>query len=127
MKKVVKKEKNNDELSYDVKLVIVLVTLFVIYPVGLILMFKWMNWPKWLMWLIALPVLIFLLILFSGIFFGLLIAFINPQKQIEKAKERQMNDAALQLECTKTCSSYATDNTVEYCIQKCITELKEDR
>ena len=64
-----------NELSYDIKFLLVILLLFVMYPVGLILMWVWMpHWPTWLKLLISLPVLLGIFLCFVGmaLFVGLL-------------------------------------------------------
>jgi hypothetical protein len=61
--------KSSNELSYDTKTIIVVLTLLLFYPVGVILMFKWMDWARWLKILIGLPVILILL--------GILVTFIG--------------------------------------------------
>ncbi|HTK03822.1 MAG TPA: hypothetical protein VL401_03595 [Alphaproteobacteria bacterium] len=111
------------EISSDLKLVIVLVLLFVLYPVGLILMFKWMTWPKWVKWLIALPVAIFLLCIFitmvGGLIFGLSGNY-SSRNQLEDAENR-LNNAVYQNTCTKQCA--ATKGDMDKCIQKCLQDF----
>ncbi len=111
------------ELSYDTKLVLTLVLLFLLYPAGLILMFKWMNWPKWLKWVLTSPVIIFILAIIATIIIGFMTAF-SPKGSTEKAEDR-FNDVTYENTCTKECASIATDNTMDFCIQKCVSELKK--
>ena len=113
------------EHSYDTKLVLTLVLLFLLYPVGLILMFKWMNWPKWLKWVLAFPVVIFVLAIFTTIIIGFFTAF-SPSESLEKSEDR-LNNAVYENTCTKECASIAKDNTMDFCIQKCVKELKSGK
>ncbi|MFA6007800.1 MAG: hypothetical protein WC784_04135 [Candidatus Shapirobacteria bacterium] len=72
-KKIIEKQMENGELSYDTKTLITVITLVTVYPVGLILMFAWMKWNKWLKILIAFPVILILLVpicLFLGLIIG---------------------------------------------------------
>jgi hypothetical protein len=73
MAKKVKKQ----DLSDDTKLILVLLFLFVLYPVGAILMWVWMDWPKWLKVLIALPIFIFAFFIALAILVGIVASFIG--------------------------------------------------
>lgn len=65
----------NNELSYDAKTIIVILTLILVYPVGVVLMLMWMDWNKWLKILLAIPLVIccivpiILIILAAAMFF----------------------------------------------------------
>lgn len=109
------------ELSYEIKLILVLVLLFVLYPVGLILMFRWMKWPTWVKLLIALPILLAILGFLGAMILGFS-GVINPSSQIEKAEEQRLESANKELICTKQCA--ALDTNVDTCVQKCIQNLK---
>lgn len=44
------------ELSYETRVIVVILLLLFVYPIGLICMWGWMqNWPIWLKLLISLP------------------------------------------------------------------------
>ena len=117
------------ELSYDIKLVLTLVLLFLIYPVGLILMFKWMNWPKWLKIILSLPVIIiiiaFVIMVIGGFVLGITGNY-NSDNEFQKTEDR-INNMVYEKTCTKECASIATDNTMDFCVQKCIKELKSNK
>lgn len=58
-----------DEISYETKLVIVILLLLFVYPLGLIFMWFWMrNWPLWLKLLISIPVIFGILAICLGMF-----------------------------------------------------------
>jgi len=86
-------------LSEDTKTILVVVTLLMAYPIGLILMFLWMKWPGWLKILIALPVALLVL----AIALMIVVLMMYPRGQIERAK------------CANRCG-----NTSGYCYQVCI-------
>lgn len=46
------------KLSYDTQTLLTVLLLVTIYPVGLVLMFRWMKWPTWLKVLILSPVIL---------------------------------------------------------------------
>src|SRR3989344_7604135 len=99
------------ELSYDTKLVLTLVLLFLLYPVGLILMFKWMTWPKWLKVLLSLPVVIFIFAFVFMIIGGFILGITgnySRDNELEKAEER-LNNAVYKNTCTKECAIIAKD------------------
>lgn len=52
----------NNELSYDAKTIIVILTLILVYPVGVILMLIWMDWNKWLKIILTIPLVICLIV-----------------------------------------------------------------
>lgn len=116
------------ELSYDTKTLIVLVLLFVLYPVGLILMFKWMNWKNWIKWIIALPVLFIILGIILATVAGFFTAF-NYKTQLNKAVEKSIensNSAETELICTKDCASQnLTIEKMQVCLESCLEESKE--
>jgi len=53
--------KEIEGLSQDTRTILVVLTILLAYPVGLILMFLWMRWPTWLKLIISLPVLLIML------------------------------------------------------------------
>jgi len=57
------------ELSYDTKTLLTVFMLVTLYPVGVVLMFKWMIWPDWLKILVVLP---FILLAAIGFFIAVL-------------------------------------------------------
>jgi len=66
-KKIVfKKEASMKEesiyLGYDVKTLITVFLLVMVYPVGLVMMFVWMKWNKWVKLLVVLPALLAVII-----------------------------------------------------------------
>lgn len=107
------------ELSYEIKLILVLVLLFVLYPVGLILMFKWMKWPTWVKLLIAFPILLVILGILGAMILGFSGSF-NPKTQVKKAEEQLIN-ATNENTCTRQCATSSLD--IDTCIQKCIQNL----
>jgi len=60
-KEIVVKEESTF-LRYDVKTIITVFLLVMVYPVGLILMFVWMKWSKWIKFLLVLPAIIVVII-----------------------------------------------------------------
>lgn len=107
------------EISYDIKLLLVLVLLFVLYPIGLIFMFKWMKWPTWVKLIIAFPVLLIILGFMAVFIIGFRGSY-NPKTQVETAEEL-FNNAINENTCTKQCATLNTD--VDTCVQKCIQNL----
>jgi hypothetical protein len=86
-------------LSYDTKLIIVLLLLLFVYPLGLVFMWAWMkNWPVWLKLLIMLPLLLGLLI---GIFFVIMIQTVVHEAQIERMQELQQMQKEKQMQQQK--------------------------
>lgn len=49
-------------LRYDVKTIITVFLLVMVYPVGVIMMFVWMKWSKWVKFLLVLPVVVAVII-----------------------------------------------------------------
>jgi len=64
LKKEIKTKEESTYLSYDVKTIITVFLLVMVYPVGLVLMFMWMKWNKWIKFLIVLPGVLALIIPF---------------------------------------------------------------
>jgi ABC-type multidrug transport system fused ATPase/permease subunit len=114
------------EMSDELKLVLVLVLLFVLYPVGLILMFKWMRWPMWVKILIALPVALIILVFLGSFLIGFLSA-LNPKRQIERANTatERLNTATREYTCTKQCAALNLGKGTDACIQKCLKVLEK--
>lgn len=55
------------ELSYETRVIVVILLLLFVYPIGLICMWAWMrNWPLWLKLLISLPLFLGVLAFFAG-------------------------------------------------------------
>ena len=55
------------DMSYETKMIIVIVLLLFVYPIGLILMWVWMDkWPVWLKIVLSLPVALAVLAIFVG-------------------------------------------------------------
>ena len=111
------------ELSYDAKFVITLVLLFVLYPVGLILMFKWMTWPKWLKWIIAFPVVFVVLGIVITFAIGFIAAF-SSTRSMERANIVNKN-AIEENVCTKQCA--ASTSEIDDCVQKCLQNLNKSK
>ena len=61
-------------LSEDTKTVVVIVTLLLAYPVGLILTWLWMKWPAWVKVILALPVILGLLFILTLVVLSLGVA-----------------------------------------------------
>lgn len=60
----------HEELSYETKLIIVILLLLFVYPLGVIFMWLWMReWPVWLKIVISLPIILGIIGIFVGIFF----------------------------------------------------------
>lgn len=131
-----------NEPSEDTKIIIVILLLLFLYPAGIVMMWVWMkNWPKWLKILLTVPMLIvpFLLVLFIvGIILMVIIAGVNPSKQMELAKQAEANKQT-QLEqlnstmeqaltgeqsntCSLICSKLAPLDKNTECINQCIKD-----
>lgn len=89
-------EQKQEGMSYDTKTIIVILTLILVYPVGLVLMFVWMKWPWWVKALVGFSLLIVPIAL-VGIILVAVLAAINPSGQVAKAKEMTMKNNALEL------------------------------
>lgn len=72
-------------------IVTVLVLLFA-YPIGIILMWFWVKWPKLVKILITLPIIL----AFVGIIAAILLASIDPNKQLGKAQDMGNTSVATQ-------------------------------
>lgn len=116
-----------NELSYDTKFLIVLVSFFILYPVGIILMFKWMSWKIWIKWLLTLPLVIAAL----GFIFAIIIGFVstaNFATQIKNAKQESLenfDNASNRLNCTEQCAELNIDKEIDNCIQDCLRDLNK--
>ena len=64
LKKEIEVKEESTYLGYDVKTIITIFLLVMVYPVGVIMMFVWMKWNKWVKILIVLPVILALIIPF---------------------------------------------------------------
>ena len=108
------------ELSYDVKFVTTLILLFVFYPVGVVLMYKWMKWPTWLKTLIVLPLVLFTLIFIMAFVFG-----ISGNLRTKEQTNARIEQAVVENKCTKECATSNLD--IDACVEKCVLELKRDK
>lgn len=64
----------SEEISYETKLIIVILLLLFVYPIGVIFMWLWMReWPAWLKVIISLPIILGILAIIFGLFFGALL------------------------------------------------------
>lgn len=84
--------KQSTELSYETKMVIVIICLLFVYPVGLILMWFWMReWPLWVKLLISLPLFLGVLFFIIGIvLIGIFIGHARINMQREQIRERML-------------------------------------
>jgi len=94
----------NQGISENTKAIITAILLVFAYPIGLLLMWFWAKWPRWVKIVISLP--LFLAIL--GILAVVLLATINPVKQLNQAK------------CAQQCVNSENKNT---CIDTCIKNI----
>jgi hypothetical protein len=87
------------ELSYETRVVVVILLLLFVYPIGLICMWAWMrNWPLWLKLLLSLP-------LFLGVlaFFVVMVAlgsFLGHSRwndRVERMQEKMHEQQELRL------------------------------
>lgn len=62
-----------NHMSYESKTWVTIIFLFLLYPLGAVLMFYWMKWPMWVKILVLLPIIIPILILIMMTMFGFLI------------------------------------------------------
>ena len=63
------KGQKSPELSYDTKTILTVFMLVTLYPVGLVMMHRWMIWPNWLKILVISPlILLATIFLFVAIF-----------------------------------------------------------
>jgi hypothetical protein len=88
--------KNNSGLNYDTKTLIVVILLLLAYPIGVILMFKWMKWPSWLLYILSIPLVLIVLAILGIMTTGMLVS-INPMKQINKAGDSFMKNNAVEV------------------------------
>jgi hypothetical protein len=100
-----KKPTQTSSISYDTQTIITVLTLILVYPIGVILMYKWMNWGKGLKFILSLPVYIFLLIV--------VIAFLSALSPKESYERGQ---------CVATCKASGTQGM---CVQECLSNLKK--
>jgi len=62
------------EISFETRMIVVIVLLLFVYPVGLILMWFWMKeWPTWLKIIISLPVVIAICAMFFAFFIAAMV------------------------------------------------------
>ena len=115
------------ELPYDTKLVLTLVLLFVLYPVGLIMMFKWMNWPTWLKVIISLPVLFFILLMVGAFLVGITGNLRTKEQLNERMIKSEVNffDENNKNTCTKQCAASSLE--MDICVQKCLQNLNKTK
>lgn len=98
-KRLSRVEKTNG-LSYDTKLIIVLLLLVFVYPLGIIFMWAWMRtWAGWLKTIVMLPLFIGLLMAILSI---VMIRSIVGQARMERIQElqRMQHERQMQLQGT---------------------------
>jgi hypothetical protein len=100
--------KSTEGISYDTKTLIVVLSLFIIYPVGIILMYLWMKWKLWIKLLLSLPIVLIPLT-FIGIFMVAVLAIGNPRAQIQKGQ------------CMKACQERIAEQGIKEntCVVEC--------
>jgi len=107
---MVKATKSTEGISYDTKTLIVVLSLFIIYPVGIILMYLWMKWKLWIKLLLSLPIILIPLT-FIGIFMIAVLATVNPRAQIQKGQcvkacqERNAGQGIKENTCFEECNN----------------------
>lgn len=72
-----------EELSYDAKTIITVLTLLLFFPVGSILMWIWMKWPVWVKLLLS----FFLLISLLTFLLIIPLVALNPAESIMRARD----------------------------------------
>ncbi len=74
----------NTQISYETQTILVVLLLFLFYPVGIILMWLWMKWPMWVKLLIMLPIL-------CGLFaLGMIFFFVSLALRGQSVRENRM-------------------------------------
>ncbi|HLL61382.1 MAG TPA: hypothetical protein VK338_06715 [Candidatus Nitrosocosmicus sp.] len=100
------KKNTSNELSYDTKTIIVVLTLIFVYPIGLILMYAWMKWPGILKFAVMIPIYIMILALVLS-----LSASSSKYNFINSSDKDQ---------CTKACEVSSNGNE---CVKECLNRL----
>lgn len=65
------------EMSYDTKALITVLLLLLVYPIGVLVMWKWMKWSKLIMHAISLPIYLFAMMVVLGVVLGVVGALTN--------------------------------------------------
>ena len=93
---------NKSSTTESTKNIITLLVLLLAYPIGIIVMWYWTKWEKWVKWLVTVP--IFLLI-FGGVFIGL-VKSLDLNTQIRKGTcAEQCANSKLKNMCLDQCMS----------------------
>lgn len=87
--------------DHQTRTILVIIALFLFYPLGLILMYTLTNWKGWVKFLITLPVVLFII----GLVAAVVLVAVDPAGQIQKA------------ECVSKCQE---SSDVQACIAQCI-------
>ncbi len=82
-------DKNNGEVSTDTKTIITVLLLLLVYPIGVIVMYRWTNWSNGVKNLIALPLWLIILAIVLVMVGGFASVF-SPSSQIDKVKQEQV-------------------------------------
>lgn len=101
------------EMSYETRVIVVILLLLFVYPVGLICMWAWMrDWPLWLKLLISIPLFLGVLLFFAGVMLlGTFVSSANRAYRLQQMQER-MQRHELQLNPTDYPMMHPTDTAV---------------
>lgn len=73
------------------KLLIIIATLILAYPIGILLVWFWTKWPNWVKVLLTLPLMAAILLVIISL--GLGIAFVSIWQRVEGNLEKESNQA----------------------------------
>lgn len=97
-----------------VKTIVTILMLFLLYPVGVIMMFVWMKWPTWVK-IITTLVMLYVFFVIIGAVAGVVVQVTDPYGKIFEAQRRQ---------CTAQCEN-ASNATV--CMTECLEKLRSPK
>lgn len=100
-----KRKTNESELNYDTKQLITILSLFFVFPLGILFMWLWMKWKTWVK--VVLTFIMFLPLLFA-IPLAIALIAINPSEQFAKANNVQRESGLVQI--ANAIKQYKKDN-----------------
>lgn len=92
VKKHARKEILSTELTYETKMILVVLLLLLFYPAGVVMMWIWMKWPVWVKLLVMLPIL-FIFAFVAGISFlfaTVIRHHLSFQERVEMMQQEQL-------------------------------------
>jgi len=105
--------------GFDEKSILTMIALATIYPLGLILMWKWTKWNKWVKILIMIP-LALLVLAIAGIIAVSILVTADPKKELrisncnKRCEEKYAEIANKKEECFNYCKNTTPTSDINF-------------